>query len=79
MAATTLRTFRLPERVTGTDEHQRLGRELVRAWQSDGILQVATDVSEDGTVITGWGISPHLQGSKFGQTEPWRAILPAPC
>jgi probable HAF family extracellular repeat protein len=42
-------------------------------------LQVATDISEDGTVITGYGISPPPPGSKFGQTEPWRAVLPAPC
>jgi len=40
------------------------------------ILQVATDISEDGTVITGYGISPPVQGSNFGQTEPWRAVLP---
>jgi len=51
------------------------GAKIPSGW----ILQVATDVSEDGTVITGWGISPHLKGSNFGQTEPWRATLPAPC
>ncbi len=51
------------------------GAKISSGW----ILQVATDVSEDGTVITGWGISPHVPGSKFGQTEPWRAVLPAPC
>jgi probable HAF family extracellular repeat protein len=43
------------------------------------ILQSATDVSEDGTVITGWGISPPVPGSNFGQTEPWRAVLPVVC
>lgn len=51
------------------------GAKIPNGW----ILQLATDISEDGTVITGWGISPPVQGSKFGQTEPWRAILPAPC
>jgi probable HAF family extracellular repeat protein len=40
-------------------------------------LQTAIDVSEDGTVITGWGVSPPPPGFKFGQTEPWRAIVPA--
>jgi probable HAF family extracellular repeat protein len=54
---------------------QNQGAKIPRGW----ILQVATDVSEDGTVITGWGVSPPLQGSKFGQTEPWRATLPTPC
>lgn len=51
------------------------GAKIPSGW----ILQTATDVSEDGTVITGWGVSPPLPGSSFGQTEPWRAILPAPC
>ncbi len=51
------------------------GAKIPSGW----ILQTATDVSEDGTVITGWGVSPPPPGSKFGQTEPWRAILPAPC
>jgi len=54
---------------------QNHGAKIPNGW----ILQVATDVSEDGTVITGWGISPPVQGSKFGQTEPWRVTLPAPC
>jgi uncharacterized repeat protein (TIGR03803 family) len=31
---------------------------------SGWILQSATDISEDGTVITGFGISPPLPGSK---------------
>ncbi|PYL58153.1 MAG: hypothetical protein DMF30_03635 [Verrucomicrobia bacterium] len=48
------------------------GARIPNGW----ILQVATDISEDGTVITGYGISPPVQGSNFGQTEPWRAVLP---
>jgi probable HAF family extracellular repeat protein len=39
------------------------------------ILQVATDVSEDGAVITGFGISPPPKGSSFGTMEPWRIVL----
>jgi probable HAF family extracellular repeat protein len=42
------------------------------------ILQVATDISEDGTVITGFGISPPPPGSNFGTMEPWRAVIPKP-
>ena len=49
------------------------GARIPNGW----ILQFAADISEDGTVITGWGISP-VAGSKFGQTGPWRAVLPVP-
>jgi probable HAF family extracellular repeat protein len=42
------------------------------------ILQVATDISEDGTIIAGYGISPPPPGSKFGTMEPWRAVIPKP-
>ena len=44
---TTLQTFRLPDAVTGTESDVRLGHDLVRAWQEDGILQVATDPAQD--------------------------------
>jgi probable HAF family extracellular repeat protein len=54
---------------------QHQGAKIPNGW----ILQVATDISEDGAVITGWGISPPVQGSKFGQTESWRATLPVVC
>jgi len=38
----TLRTFQLPAEVTGSIWDIALGVELVRTWQTDGILQVAT-------------------------------------
>ena len=44
---TILQTFRLPGAVTGTETDVRLGHDLVRAWQADGILQVATDPAQD--------------------------------
>jgi isopenicillin N synthase-like dioxygenase len=44
---TVLQTFRLPEAVTGTESDVCLGHDLVRAWQADGILQVATDPAQD--------------------------------
>jgi len=47
MTETELRTFRLPERVTGAEGDLRLGRELIRAWRADGILQVATNPAHD--------------------------------
>lgn len=40
---TTLRTFRLPESVIGTQSDINLAREMIRAWRSDGIFQIATD------------------------------------
>jgi probable HAF family extracellular repeat protein len=43
------------------------------------VLQSATDISEDGTVITGYGLSPPTKAFPSGQTEPWRAVLPAAC
>src|SRR4030095_8049523 len=44
---TTLQTFRLQKAVTETESDVRLGHDLVRAWQTDGILQVATDPAQD--------------------------------
>jgi 2-oxoglutarate dioxygenase / 2-oxoglutarate/L-arginine monooxygenase/decarboxylase len=44
---TTLKTFQLPDAVTGTGTDVRLGQGLVRAWQTDGIFQVATDLAQD--------------------------------
>src|SRR6266536_712582 len=44
---TTLQTFQLPDTVSGTDSDLGLGHDLVRAWQTDGIFQVATDPAQD--------------------------------
>ncbi len=43
------------------------------------ILQSANDISEDGTAITGYGISPPTKAFPFGETEPWRAVVPNVC
>lgn len=40
---TNLQTFCLPEAVTGSASDVALARELVRAWQRDGIFQIACD------------------------------------
>ena len=42
-----LRTFQLPELVSGTTADIELGRQLIETWQSDGILQVATDPRQE--------------------------------
>jgi isopenicillin N synthase-like dioxygenase len=39
---TELQTFELPEYVGGTLADGRLGKEMIHAWQTDGIFQVAT-------------------------------------
>lgn len=44
---TDLQTFRLPHTVSGTDLDIRLAHQLIGAWQTDGIFQVATDPTED--------------------------------
>ncbi|MFD3558106.1 2-oxoglutarate and iron-dependent oxygenase domain-containing protein [Streptomyces sp. NPDC058686] len=41
---THLQAFVLPSSVTGTASDIELGRELMRAWQADGIFQVASDL-----------------------------------
>ncbi|WP_131746854.1 2OG-Fe(II) oxygenase family protein [Frankia sp. Cppng1_Ct_nod] len=44
---TDLQTFRLPEAVSGTESDIHLAREMIQAWRSDGIYQVATDPAQD--------------------------------
>ncbi len=38
---TALHTFELPESVTGAPSDIQLGRDMIRAWQTDGIFQIA--------------------------------------
>jgi isopenicillin N synthase-like dioxygenase len=47
-----LQTFRLPEFVNSTEEDAELGRALIRAWQEDGIFQVAADPVLDRIIQT---------------------------
>jgi isopenicillin N synthase-like dioxygenase len=44
---TGLRTFELPGSVDGTDADVALARRMMRAWQADGIFQVATDPDQN--------------------------------
>jgi isopenicillin N synthase-like dioxygenase len=44
---TKLQTFQLPASVSGSSSDVDLGRALIQAWRSDGILQVATDPAQD--------------------------------
>lgn len=45
-----LRTFDLPDSVTGTDADSALGRQLIGTWQTDGILQISTAPHQDALV-----------------------------
>jgi isopenicillin N synthase-like dioxygenase len=44
---TELQTFHLPETVDGTESDIDLARQMIRAWRTDGIFQVATDPVQD--------------------------------
>jgi isopenicillin N synthase-like dioxygenase len=44
---THLRTFHLPASVDGTGDDVDLAREMIHAWRSDGIFQVAADAAQD--------------------------------
>jgi isopenicillin N synthase-like dioxygenase len=46
---TDLATFQLPVSVDGTPDDVRLGRDLVRAWQADGIFHVAMSPAQGRT------------------------------
>jgi 2-oxoglutarate dioxygenase / 2-oxoglutarate/L-arginine monooxygenase/decarboxylase len=46
---TDLQTFHLPDAVTATANHASLGRDMIRAWQTDGIFQVATTPTQSRT------------------------------
>jgi isopenicillin N synthase-like dioxygenase len=48
---TSLQTFRIPHTVDATEDAVRLGRDLIRAWQTDGIFQVATEPSQDRVIL----------------------------
>ena len=44
---TDLQTFRLPASVERTDADLALAGRMVRAWQADGIFQIATDPAQN--------------------------------
>jgi isopenicillin N synthase-like dioxygenase len=48
---TAFQTFRLPDTVSGTESDIRLGHDLVAAWQTDGIFQIATDPAQDRVTL----------------------------
>jgi 2-oxoglutarate dioxygenase / 2-oxoglutarate/L-arginine monooxygenase/decarboxylase len=44
---TDLQTFQLPASVEGTDADHALAGRMIRAWQADGIFQIATDPAQN--------------------------------
>jgi isopenicillin N synthase-like dioxygenase len=59
---TDLQTFHLPEFVAGTASDVALGRDLIRAWQADGILQVSTTPSQDQDIANAFASSRRFFG-----------------
>lgn len=47
---TELCTFRLPKDIHGTDSDRALAHDLIRAWQRDGIFQIAIDLEQNRRV-----------------------------
>jgi len=43
---TDLQTFHLPESIEGTPSDMTLAREMVQAWRTDGIFQVALNTAQ---------------------------------
>ncbi|MBW4490662.1 MAG: hypothetical protein KME12_23050 [Trichocoleus desertorum ATA4-8-CV12] len=46
---TDLQTFSLPESVTGTQADIEIARQMIQVWQSDGIFQIALNLTQDQT------------------------------
>jgi isopenicillin N synthase-like dioxygenase len=59
---TDLRTFHLPESVTGTPSDLELGRQLIQAWRTDGIFQVATTPMQNGKTEAAFQASRRFFG-----------------
>ena len=62
-----LTTFRLPETVTGQCSDVVLGQQMIRAWQTDGIFQIALDADMNRTTQRAFGVS-----RRFFQASPER-------
>jgi 2-oxoglutarate dioxygenase / 2-oxoglutarate/L-arginine monooxygenase/decarboxylase len=64
-----LRTFQLPEMVCGTESDRKIAREMILAWQTDGIFQIATDPTQHRKTLTA------IQASKrfFGRPMDFKA------
>jgi isopenicillin N synthase-like dioxygenase len=54
---TTLRTFRVPFSLSGTESDAKLGRHMIEAWQADGIFQVAMDTAVHETTASAMAAS----------------------
>jgi 2-oxoglutarate dioxygenase / 2-oxoglutarate/L-arginine monooxygenase/decarboxylase len=63
---TTLQTFQLPDTVNGTESDIRLAQNLIRAWQADGIFQIATDPAQDRVTADAMEASKRFFGLPLG-------------
>ncbi|GII82200.1 1-aminocyclopropane-1-carboxylate deaminase [Sphaerisporangium siamense] len=70
---TQLRTFTVPASVTGQDSDARLAKDMIRAWQEDGVFQVATRPRQDALVAAAYAESGKFfarpQGFKAGHVS----------
>jgi isopenicillin N synthase-like dioxygenase len=62
---TELQTFQVPDSVTGIMTDLVLAKEMINAWQTDGIFQVATTPALDATTRTAYAASKRFFGQSF--------------
>ncbi|WTW99342.1 MFS transporter [Streptomycetaceae bacterium NBC_01309] len=55
-----LRTFHLPESVGGDPSDRRLGADMIDAWRTDGIFQVALDPRQNETATAALAVSRNF-------------------
>jgi len=60
-----LQTFHIPSSVTGTHADRMLGREMLSAWQTDGIFQVSTTPDQDAVTRAAYAASKRFFGLPF--------------
>ncbi|KOG11604.1 MULTISPECIES: 2-oxoglutarate and iron-dependent oxygenase domain-containing protein [Streptomyces] len=66
---TDLRTFQVPDAVTGTDADSSLGREMISAWQTGGIFQVATTPEMRSAIRGAYTASKRF----FSRPREWKS------
>src|SRR6266511_2074008 len=59
---TDLQTFDLPESIEGAASDRSLAREMIRAWQTDGILQTAMTPEQNRTTADAVALSRRFFG-----------------
>jgi len=71
-----LRTFLLPDSVTGSTFDRVLGRQLVTAWREDGIFQVYVTIGQARTTQEALAVSRSFFPGRAGRRRHWSVISP---